>query len=254
METKNINGDILARTISKAGIILIESGAETYRVEDTMYRLAKAYNVDTVDAYATPTLLIISFYINQQLFHNIKRVHLKNVNLSKIDAINQLSRQVCQQPLSLDILNNRLDEINNTQGYSTNTLLLGAGICCFGFSLFFKGNISDAIYCFFEAIIIQYCNIKFTSQYSSFLKYTLLGGLTTLIAYIGSYFNIINIDNVIISTIMLLVPGLAITNAIRDSVSGDLVSGLSRASEALFTAIAIALGSAIILIILGGIL
>ena len=46
---------------------------------------------------------------------------------------------------------------------------------------------------------------------------------------------------------MLLVPGLIITNAIRDTIAGDLVSGISRAIEAIFIAIAIAVGSGIVI-------
>ena len=61
-----------------------------------------------------------------------------------------------------------------------------------------------------------------------------------------------SIDTLIISVIMLLVPGLAITTAIRDTVSGDLVSGLARTAEALFVAVAIALGSGLMFTLLGG--
>ena len=59
-------------------------------------------------------------------------------------------------------------------------------------------------------------------------------------------------DIVTISSLMLLVPGLAITNAIRDSVSLDLVSGLVRASEAIINAAAIALGSLLVMFMMRG--
>ena len=52
--------DTLARTVTKAGMILLENGAETNRVEDTMYRLCKACGASVVDTYATPTLLIVN--------------------------------------------------------------------------------------------------------------------------------------------------------------------------------------------------
>jgi uncharacterized membrane protein YjjP (DUF1212 family) len=42
---------------------------------------------------------------------------------------------------------------------------------------------------------------------------------------------------------MLLVPGLAITNAIRDTMAGDLVAGTARTVEAIFIAAAIATGA-----------
>ena len=82
--------DTLARTVTKAGMILLENGAETNRVEDTMYRLCKAYGASVVDTYATPTLLIVSFTLNGQLVHNIKRIHIQSTNLSRIDAVNTL--------------------------------------------------------------------------------------------------------------------------------------------------------------------
>ena len=56
-----------------------------------------------------------------------------------------------------------------------------------------------------------------------------------------------DVDILIISSIMLLVPGLAITNAIRDTVSGDYLSGVARATEAFLVAIAIAAGIGVVL-------
>ena len=82
----------IARAATTAGVILLESGAETYRVEDTMTRICKAYGADVVDAYATPTMLLISFSIHGDLVHNIKRTSIKSVDLQKIDRINALSR------------------------------------------------------------------------------------------------------------------------------------------------------------------
>lgn len=47
------------------------------------------------------------------------------------------------------------------------------------------------------------------------------------------------INNIIIGSIMPLVPGLAITNSFRDIMAGHLISGVARATEALFVAGAI---------------
>ena len=103
--------DTLARTVTKAGMILLENGAETNRVEDTMYRLCKAYGASVVDTYATPTLLIVSFTLNGQLVHNIKRIHIQSTNLSRIDAVNTLSRQACAGNLTCSQLDEKLNEV-----------------------------------------------------------------------------------------------------------------------------------------------
>ncbi len=74
-----------------------------------------------------------------------------------------------------------------------------------------------------------------------------------------SYFGIYpDINIIIIGAVMPLVPGVAITNALRDTISGDFVSGVSKLSEAFGIAIAIALGVGTILhlrlLITGGVL
>ena len=59
-------GNKLAKILTKVGIILTKSGAEVHRVEDTMERICKAYGASVIDAYVTPTLLIISFSFKDQ--------------------------------------------------------------------------------------------------------------------------------------------------------------------------------------------
>ena len=59
-------------------------------------------------------------------------------------------------------------------------------------------------------------------------------------------------DAIIIACIMPLVPGVAITNAIRDTLNGDYVSGAARAVEAFIKALSIALGVGVSLMMLGG--
>ena len=61
-----------------------------------------------------------------------------------------------------------------------------------------------------------------------------------------------NADKLMIGGIMLLIPGVALINSVRDLLTGDLVSGLFRLLNALLTAIAIAVGFALPIILTGG--
>lgn len=258
MNPSLINYDELARIITKAGIILLQNGAETHRVEDTMMRLAKAYGATSCDAYATPTLLIVSFKvdstINNRLLHNIKRVHMQTTNLDKIEKVNALSRDIVHQPLSLEEFEKRLDEIDQTKGYGLTIRMIAALICCFAFGLFYQGTIGDAIASAIVGLLVETSvYMVSTISFSSFFTNMLASSLATLSAHgLANLFHV-NPDIVIISSIMLLVPGLAMTNAIRDSVSGDPVSGMTRLWEALMVAIAIAAGSGLTMLVLSGV-
>ena len=48
---------------SNAGKIMLQSGGETYRVEETITRMCQSFDIDNVDAFASPTAVIVSIII-----------------------------------------------------------------------------------------------------------------------------------------------------------------------------------------------
>ena len=59
-------------------------------------------------------------------------------------------------------------------------------------------------------------------------------------------------DKIMIGGIMLLIPGIAMTNSIRDMLTGDIVTGMLRLVDSILRAAAIACGFALSLMITGG--
>lgn len=249
-----INYNRLAKAITRAGVILVKNGAEISRVEDTMERLCFAYGAKTVDSYATLTILIISFSMedDSELYHNIKRVSAGSVNLNKIDMVNSLSREIQKNVLSVEEFNSKLDVIEKDKGYGDVVIYLGALICSFGFGIFFGGGIRECLLASFTGVLTKAIMVMMERiNLSSFIRNVIGGLILTVLSYVLSMFFVFDRNIVSMSAIMLLVPGLSITNAIRDSVNGDALSSLSRMTEALVVAIAIALGSLIGLMISG---
>ena len=250
---KEFDPNRLARLATRAGIILMRSGAETYRVEETMNYILKSYGASVCDSYATPTLLITSFSLDGELYHNIKRVKMGDIDLDKIIKINDLSRLAYKHDLSLEEFEKRLSDIENEASFSLLFKIFGAFICAFGFAFFFKGDLKDALCAALIGSFIEFLLIKISHlSFPNFFKYVFLSMILTLLSIILALIFRCDRDIVTISSLMLLVPGLAITNAIRDSVSLDLVSGLVRASEAIINAAAIALGSLLVMFMMRG--
>ena len=249
-----INCNMLAKAATKAGMMLLESGAETFRVEDTMRRICLSYGADVVDSYATPTLLIVSFSLDEELCHNVKRTQIKSVDLSKIDKVNQLSRHIVSEKIPIEEFYQQLVAIDELPKYKRWIMILGAAICTMGFSWFFDGTLKDALCAFVFGGMLKWIMEYFDKiDFGSFFKYLLSGAMVTLLSILCMRISFCDtLDNVVISVNMLLVPGLAITNAIRDTLSGDLVSGLARTAEAIFIAAAVAIGSGMIFMVLKG--
>lgn len=234
---------------TKAGKIMLESGGETYRVEETMLRISLALDVKSIDVYATPTVIILSAKDEFDKNHStVKRTYGASFNLDKISKINNLSRNIERKHLTIDDLEREIDIIEHQKGYPDFITILFSSIAAGFFTFLFYGSIKDFFCAMVIGAIIKYTTISLSkfSVYGFFIN--LVGGMeAALFAIILYKLGLCNhYDKTIIGAIMLLVPGLAITNAIRDTINGDLVSSVTRSIEAVFTAVAIAVGTGMI--------
>ena len=235
---------------AEAGRIILQNGGETSRVEETMTKICYGLKVKNADSFVTPTGIMLSITDkNNRTISLIRKINSRSINLEKVDKINALSREIVNTCPSLNYVEKRLKEIDNSPEYNKKLLILASSFSAGFFTLLFGGNIRDFFVSLFIGVIIKViCIILNSIKINEFFINCLGGAVASLIAIISIHFGIgVNKDKIIIGSIMLLVPGLIITNAIRDTLAGDLVSGISRAIEAFFIAVAIATGSGIIM-------
>lgn len=235
-----------------AGQIILESGGETYRVEETIWRICKTFGAEQAESFVTPTGIMASIFHKGEIYSLTKRVVSRTVDLNKIDRVNDLSRNILNKNLSVKDFKNELTIINEGDRYSFLVTLFfsafGAGSC----AALFGGTIKDMFSAFLIGLLIRIITIKGNELgINFFFINSISGALAAVLATVFAKLGIASgIDQTIIGSIMLLVPGLAITNAVRDTIAGDLVSGLTRAAEAFFIAISIAVGTGATLSIL----
>lgn len=239
----------LVHLTSFAGEIMLENGAETYRVEETIERMCSAYGVQEVDSFVTPTGIITSITdVDGKIYSKVSRVRHRKVDLDKISKINDLSRQICSKNLPLNIVENHLITINNGQDYERNLVIFSSSISAGFFTLLYGGDFNDFCISMIIGFTIQILSRTLNKiGTNSFFINAIGGAAASFIALASTSLHIgNNTDKIVIGSLMLLVPGLTITNAIRDTIAGDLVAGTSRIIEAFLTAIAIAVGSGLV--------
>lgn len=226
---------------------MLENGAETYRVEDTIIRLCKSRGYSYVETFVTPTGIFVSIdkkNTYDAMTSHMKRIRSRNINLSKVAEVNDFSRTFVNSDMDAKEGMKLLKEIDATPSYSRFTKIIFGGIASGFFSLLFQSNLPEALSAFITGIIVTGTLIYLKDRKMPFFLANIVGGATlALIAIVLSTFSYsIDIDNIIIGAIMVMVPGVAITNAVRDSIIGDLLAGLARAGEAFIIAISIAFG------------
>lgn len=236
-----------------AGEIMLKNGAETYRVEDTIIRLCKSKGFSYVDVYVTPTGIFISIdnkgESQEEILSYIKRIKSRSINLNKVAEVNNFSRKFVDQEISIDDGIKLLKEIDQLLPYPHYIHAIFGGLASAFFALLFGANIFEFLSAFVTSILVTY-NLKYllSIDFPPFLTNASGGGVAAIMAIVFSFLHpSIHIDKIIIGAIMVMVPGVAMTNAVRDSIAGDLVSGLARAAEALIIATSIAFGVGFIL-------
>ncbi|MCM3715805.1 threonine/serine exporter family protein [Halalkalibacter oceani] len=244
-----MNADRMMDICMLAGEIMLTYGAETYRVEETLERMAKSAHFDNVHSFVTTTGIFLSFEEKGRGdFMQMIRVDDRNQDLNKVTLVNQVSRELVNGQIDADEALRQLNEIARAPSHYPGLLLhLSSGVAGGAFSYLFGGDVSDTLPAFIAGFaaswsivtLQEYTKVKFFAEFmSAFLSGMLAIGLVWF--GLGE-----NLDQVIIGTLMPLVPGIPLTNAVRDLMSGDLIAGVSRGAEAVITALSIATGIAL---------
>ncbi|MED3661138.1 threonine/serine exporter family protein [Ureibacillus sp. FSL K6-8385] len=232
-----------------AGQIMMESGAETYRVEDTMLRMARSQNLDA-QSYVTPTGIILSLGEKQKT--KIISISSRITDLYKIAKVNEVSRKLTLKIITLDEAYDELRFIQKTNYFLPIWLqIFMSAVSSACFLILFRGNWTDMPAAFLAGgagylalLLMQHLTkVKFFSEFfASFVV-----ALVAFLAVTSGYGN--ELDKIIISGVMPLVPGILITNAVRDLMAGHLTAGIAKGTEAFLTAFAIGSGVAIVVAI-----
>ncbi|HBG7808222.1 TPA: threonine/serine exporter family protein, partial [Clostridioides difficile] len=133
---------------SNAGKAMLQSGGETYRVEETIARICQSFGIDHVDVFATPTAVMASVFVDGKLHSAIKRISSRRVDLNLVHEVNSLSRAISINNLDIELCEKILDEISEDNYYSDLITIFFAGIAAATFSILFGGNVEEFIAAF----------------------------------------------------------------------------------------------------------
>ena len=235
------------------GELMFCSGGEVRRVENTLTLMGKAYGaVETNVLVITASIVITMKFADGNLITESRRVENPGSNkLWRLENLNALSRKCCEQPISIDQLET---EIKNCKK-PTNLWLfyLGSALAAGAFAVFFGGNIVDGIIAAAFALLVCLFQRKFSNLFPNNIIFNIVCSFVVgvLICLATKIIPTSSTDMVIIGVIMLLIPGIALVNSTSNIIVGDTVSGLTRFTESVVQAAALAGGFMLAIFIVG---
>lgn len=237
------------RALCLAGRIILENGGETYRAEDTVTRMAQALGLTEVDVFGIPSGLFISYTDEAgERETSVSRVFLQGTHLARVDAVNQISRRLADGSLAPQRL---IDALQKAARIGAHMSVWYAPLTAFftavGFAVMFGGGLIDMLVGGICAALTQLTPWLFRRQDTGSMASVLTGGV--ICALIPLLFHALTglgvTEAMIASSIMPLVPGLSMTNAVQDILRGDMVSGVAHGARAVMVAALVAGGTLI---------
>lgn len=239
---------------------MLVSGSEVGRVERQIENMCYAYGMEEVEVFIITSSIIVSIKDSKgNLYTQTKRIRNYHTDFYKIELLEGLIGDICKKRLTVQQIEQRRIEIakkveteHQWKGKIINYMIF----CMVSmiFTLFMGGTIKDGIAAFLCGIFIKFAmNFVESALANRFVMNAMAsvaGGFMAWCFYKIGFAD--SIDKVIIGNIMLLIPGLAMVNAFKDLIGGEMITGLLRLADSLIQAAAIAIGFALILLPLGG--
>ena len=245
------NREVLAEFALSAGEMLLVSGAEMRRVEDTVCRILETGGCKNPEVFALPTGIFMAVH-DDSTVSAMHRVKAHRTDLTRICRVNQLSREFCGGKLTLEEASAELDRIAAVPDYRLKARLVGYILTCSFFAMMFGGGAIEILAAGGIGLLLALALEALSKiAVSDFIR-MLLGGFAvgvSALLFQRTFMAQMNLDAVIIGSLMPLVPGATLTMAIRDTISGDYSAGTARLAEAVVTAMAIATGVAAAMIL-----
>lgn len=242
-------------TVLYAGNLLLSSGAEIYRAEETMYRIADAMQIKDMDAYVTNRGIFASGNVpGKGIESRIMSVPDKELNIDKIEAVNELSREFCSNRMDLSYLKTSLQNIANMgeQNVAEKILsyFLGAGCFSYAIGTSFRDSLCAAII----GSLVGFYMIWSKYRIKSRVLITIIASVLT--ALLSNLFVAIGLGSqlsfIIIGAMMDLVPGVSFVNSVREFSQNNFATGQTLLTSALLTCVSMASGVALVELLVSG--
>ena len=234
---------------------MLLSGAEVGRVETTVKLICTAYGCSRTDVFTITSSIVVSIVTSNGVhMTQTRRILGAATDLTRLDRLNSLSREICRTTPEYAYVEKRIKEICAGKRFPMWVEALASALIAGAFALFFGGSWADSGVASLLGFGLRYVtgllqkagmNQIFVNAVASFLLSVCAICLTG--CGLGQ-----DVNMIIIGNIMLLIPGIALTNSLRDMISGDIMSGMLRFFDAVLVAAAIAAGYITAAQLLGG--
>lgn len=247
MRENTMDYEALLNEILNIGTELTRAGAECFRVEDTLYRICRAYDdVEYCDFFCIQSNIQATIKTkDQKHYTQIRHIRQGSNNFDRLDYLNNLSRKICKEKPGPEEIHVLFDEVMHRKVPDFRYKLLSSVLAELGFALISGCNLLEILVVLLVTMLImvgvgEWILKREQNKFVYNFILCLLSALTiSILERIGLP---VRVDRIILSLIFYVISGIGITHCISDMINGDIISGFLNLMNAVVGAVAIASG------------
>ena len=241
---KSDTGSKIVDLALEIGYLLLTSGAEMERVDRTIQKVCDAYGATNIEYFTYPRFIILSLDYDNKTYTKSKKVRDKAPDFHRLEELSKTLDDILISKPDLDIIIQRVRMI-----YATRQFGIIAQMFCYffgpaGFTIFFGGNFYEAAISGVIGVLILFLTLGVKKLTDTFFFPIVIYSfvMSFSVRMLGLFGLVQNVESMQIGLLMMVVPGLIITNSMREFISGEYLTGYSKLIEALLVALAVAMG------------
>ena len=243
----------IVQGILDIGESMLKSGAENFRLEDSLYRMCKAYGFVKYDVFVIPSNIQITVETeNGDIITQVRHIENADIDFDQLDYMNNLCRYVCSHTPDEEELQKKYQEVKNRPPQHPAAKYFAGIMGGTGFAVFFGCNFKDAIVAVIVSLMIVVVGKWLEKREGNLFVYN------TILSFLSEVIIVLSVRNgfadhperIMIGIVMLLISGLSTTNGIREILQKDYISGFINIMNSILGAAGIAVGTALAMLVL----
>ncbi len=229
----------------EAGHILLENGAEIFRVEETIYRISRHYGVNTGNVFTLSNgIFVTAESAGKEPFAKVLHVPVGSAHLDRVAAVNQLSREIEEGKYTVQEAREALERIRKMPSKRPLVQVAAGALGSGAFAYLYGGALSDSLAAAVAGAVLYIYILMVSRPHLSKMVGSITGAMVATIVSVLVYALGLgkHLDYIVIGSVVALIPGVAFTNAIRDITDENYLAGVVRMLDALLVFFCIAIG------------
>lgn len=237
--------DLLLRT----GKLLMESAADTNRIERNMKRVAAFMGIPEEKLHLDIrwTMIMVNVSDETHSFSKFQKCEKHGINMTTITEVSRLSWKAIEQDYSLDRYEEELERIaRKPRNYMPYLVAIGAGFACGGFCKLFGCDWIAFLFasiCAFVGFRVRARCIEF--GINVYMSIAIAAFVATCLAYASSFSGLSSTPyQPLLACALFIVPGVPLINFVDDMIDNHLLVGITRAANTMMMVGAMTFGIA----------